>query len=65
MELIECWLTEEVHAMHGIVRKLWERAGADENLRIVSVLVSESSANILNTSAKIKAALRDIATHLA
>lgn len=64
MSLIERWLTEEAQAMDTLVRKLWALVEEDEGLSTVSVLVTESAANILNARTRIKEALSSISAQL-
>jgi hypothetical protein len=64
MSLIERWVTEETQAMDTLVKKLWTLSGQDKGLGTVSVLVTESAANILNARARVKEALSSISAQL-
>lgn len=64
MGLIEHWVAEEAQAMDALVRRLWALADENKGLGTMSVLVTESAANILHAQAKLKEALSSIAAQL-
>lgn len=64
MGLIERWLAREIDAMHALVIRLRTLAEADRELVGVTVLVTESAANILHAQMRVKEALASIAQQL-